>query len=352
MTESLQLSVVVPMYNAAPYLEACVHSLLAQDLHPSKYEILLVNDGSKDETRRIAENLEARSPNIKLVSQENKGQGAARNLGFARSAGEFVWFVDADDIVARGCFGTLLQMMRSHNLDIVTIDILRVLDRAAFDGFSFVPGTSLGPVTSGIQYIATHNYDNGPWGYIIRAEYLRQENIRFVEGHWCEDGMFSLSAIANARRVARLPRQIYGYVLNPNSNMSSKSASHQRKMLEGFLYAVDYFDRFIKDTCQASLNVPGFKKRVACRRDSYVFFLVIRLLRARLGYGYAKAMYGQLLDRGRIPLRDFCGEDYPGLKYKLLSFVVSTRRLFLAGCCILNVLSTVRLCDVKDAYEQ
>ncbi len=338
MNQQIRLSIVVPMYNAGPYLEPCVRSLLDQDLEPPEYEILLVNDGSTDDTLQVAERLNARHPNIRIISQQNKGQGAARNLGFERSQGEFVWFVDADDIVARRCLGTLLRILQSHNLDLVTFDILRVLDRTVPEGFGFVADAPLERAESGVQYIASHNYDNGPWGYIIRAEYLRERNVRFVEGHWCEDGMFSLSAIAGARRVAKLPVQVYGYVLNPNSTTSSKSRFHQRTMLGDFLYAVDYFDHFMEGTRQAMDEVPGFRKRVACRRDSYVFFLLIRLLRARLGYAYTKTIYKTLLAKGRIPVRDLCGEDYPGVKYRLLSSFVSCPVLFLGLGWILNAL--------------
>jgi hypothetical protein len=107
-------------------------------------------------------------------------------------------------------------------------------------------------------------------------------------------------------------------------------------MVEGFIYAVEYFDQFIKDISQRAHDVPRFMKRITCRRDSYVFFLLIRLLRARLGYDYTRTVYDQLLARGRIPLRDFYGEDYPGIKYQLLSTFVSTPWLFLSLCRILN----------------
>jgi glycosyltransferase involved in cell wall biosynthesis len=339
---SLKLSIIVPMYNAGLYLQGCVHSLLDQDLEHSDYEILLVNDGSTDDTLWIAEKLSVGAPNIKVLSQENRGQSSARNLGFEEAVGEYVWFVDSDDVIAKDCLGTLLQILKTHNLEIITFDIVRARARADLSCFVFRPVKELSEVTHGFQYIADHNYNNGPWSYVIRSEYLRKINLKFIEGRWCEDGMFSISLISAAERIANLPTAIYGYILNPNSNMSSKTESHQRKMVEGFLYAVGYFDHFITAMSERAKNAPRFIKRVACRRDSFVFFLLIRLFRARLGYDYSKAVYGQLIARGGIPLRHFYGEDYPGLKYRLLSTFFSTRWLFLTFCWISNALKTGR----------
>jgi glycosyltransferase involved in cell wall biosynthesis len=345
-SQPLQLSIVVPVYNAAPYLEDCVRSLLDQDLQASEYEILLINDGSTDDSLRIAEQLCTRSPNVKVISRENRGIGATRNLGLDRSAGEFLWFVDSDDVIARNCLGTLLRGLRGYQLDLITYHIRmvreRVVDRPALRGFVFLPGKALMEVSSGVQYIADHNYSNGPWSYIIRSKYLRETNLRFIEDRWCEDAMFSISLLSAASRVGHLPVAAYAYVKNPNSNMSTKTVSHRRKMVKDFQYTVDYFDQFIMEISQRTNIPPRFLKRVACRRDSFVFFLLIRLFRARLGWDYTQAVYRQLVAKGRIPPRDLCGEDYPGLKYRVLSTVVSAPWLYLGVCWIVNVLRPVK----------
>ena len=346
-SQTLQLSIVVPVYNSAPYLEDCVRSLLDQDLQASEYEILLINDGSTDDSLRIAEQLCTRSPNLKIITQENRGIGAARNVGLDRSAGEFLWFVDSDDAIARDCLGTLLGKLRGHHLDVVTYHYRRVVDRTALAGFVFLPGKELIEMNSGVQYIADHNYINGAWAYIIRSEYLRTINLRFNEHRWCEDSMFSIAMLSAAPRVGYLTVAAYAYISNPNSNMSTKTGPHRRKMVEDFHYTVDYFDQFIMEISQKRSIPPRFLKRIACRRDSFVFFLLIRLFRARLGWDFTKAVYRQLVAKGRIPPRDFCGEDYPGLKLKVLTTFVSTPWLYLGVCWILNVLRPAEYINEK-----
>ena len=98
----MKLSIIVPIYNVAPYLRKCVDSLLAQDI--SDYEIILVDDGSTDDSGVIADeilNTHSQSPiancQIKVVHQLNGGLSAARNTGIAAAQGEYVCFVDSDD---------------------------------------------------------------------------------------------------------------------------------------------------------------------------------------------------------------------------------------------------------------
>lgn len=92
-----KLSIIVPVYNAEEYIEGCVNSLLKQDLSEQEYEIILINDGSTDNSPKLAQKLKEQNNNIVLLSQENKGQSVARNKGMDIAKGKYIMFVDADD---------------------------------------------------------------------------------------------------------------------------------------------------------------------------------------------------------------------------------------------------------------
>src|ERR1700733_12464544 len=95
----MKLSVILPVYNVEPYLERCIRSLQDQNLKNEEYEIIVVNDGSPDNSRQVALRLMNEFANIVLIEQENKGVSMARNAGVERARGLYVLFVDPDDYV-------------------------------------------------------------------------------------------------------------------------------------------------------------------------------------------------------------------------------------------------------------
>lgn len=114
---SLKISVIIPVYNAEKYLEACIESLLNQTL--KECEFIFVNDGSTDRSREIIEHKLKISKQIKLINQKNNGVSSARNSGLRIASGEYVGFVDADDTVDETYFFTLYKAIEESNCDVV-----------------------------------------------------------------------------------------------------------------------------------------------------------------------------------------------------------------------------------------
>ena len=111
------ISVIVPVYNVEEYLEECLESIKRQTY--TDIEVILVNDGSIDRSKEICERYCEKDSRFKLVSQENKGQSVARNLGMAESKGEFISFVDSDDVLKEDMLEQLMKQMTSEDIDIV-----------------------------------------------------------------------------------------------------------------------------------------------------------------------------------------------------------------------------------------
>ena len=111
------ISVIVPVYNVEKYLEECLESIKRQTY--TDIEVILVNDGSIDRSKEICERYCEKDSRFKLVSQENKGQSVARNLGMAESKGEFISFVDSDDVLKEDMLEQLIKQMTSEDVDIV-----------------------------------------------------------------------------------------------------------------------------------------------------------------------------------------------------------------------------------------
>lgn len=107
MTSNTKLSIVIPVYNVERYIEKCILSCTHQDIALTDYEIIVVNDGTKDHSLEIAERIAAGYSNVRIISQENQGLSVARNTGLKKTQGDYVWFVDADDWISENALSLI-----------------------------------------------------------------------------------------------------------------------------------------------------------------------------------------------------------------------------------------------------
>ena len=113
------LSVIIPMYNVAIYVERCLRSLEEQDIPQENYEIICINDGSPDNCSDIVRGLQFVFSNIVLLEQENQGVSMARNNGIEAATGRYILFIDPDDYVEKNSLGRKLDIISRHSLDVL-----------------------------------------------------------------------------------------------------------------------------------------------------------------------------------------------------------------------------------------
>ena len=114
------LSMIIPVYNAEKYLAECLDSCLAQDLPQADYEIICINDGSKDGSLSILRSFEARHSNITVIDQPNGGVSVARNTGIDAARGDYIWFIDSDDLIRPNSLGLLKELVRQEVCDVLS----------------------------------------------------------------------------------------------------------------------------------------------------------------------------------------------------------------------------------------
>lgn len=119
------VSIIIPAYNAEEYLEKCIKSILSQP-YPL-LEVIVVNDGSTDRTQQIAQNISAQDSRIKLINTQNGGVSAARNIGLTQASGEYIMFVDADDVLLNGALPYMIDLQKEHGADIVSATAISAL---------------------------------------------------------------------------------------------------------------------------------------------------------------------------------------------------------------------------------
>lgn len=96
----MKLSIIIPVYNVERYLRQCLESCLSQDVPKSQYEVIIVNDGSPDNSQAIIDEYSSKYDNVRVLKKKNGGLSSARNAGLNIASGDYIWFVDSDDWVA------------------------------------------------------------------------------------------------------------------------------------------------------------------------------------------------------------------------------------------------------------
>lgn len=140
----MELSIVVPVYNVEDYLENCIHFLHDQELENSLFEIILVNDGSTDQSLSVCKSLARQYPSVRVVDQPNKGLSAAHNRGIDSARGRYIYFIDSDDYIK----SHFLQIALNEDLCFVGFSLFSTSNR--FKSSSEVPELKLVMKDSGL----------------------------------------------------------------------------------------------------------------------------------------------------------------------------------------------------------
>jgi glycosyltransferase involved in cell wall biosynthesis len=209
------LSIVIPVYNVEEYIEKCILSCVNQDVPLDKYEIIIVNDGSPDDSLNICKRLEKEFANIKIITQKNKGLSGARNTGLKNSIGEYVWFVDSDDWITKDCLKSIYEAVNTYKSDIFWLGHDVISNKKVIN--KFIPKETLKPI-DGNDFFINH-LDNKfyIWKFIYKREFLISNDLSFYEGLLYEDLEFTPRALHLAKSCYNLPNIYYHYLMRDGS---------------------------------------------------------------------------------------------------------------------------------------
>lgn len=212
----MKVSVIVPVYNAAPYLPRCLDSLCAQTLDDC--ELLLVDDGSTDSSPAILEDYRARCPEkIRVLRLENGGQGRARNRALELARGDYIGFADSDDWAEPDMLEALWTAAEREGAPLAACDALEEREDGAP---RYLP---LSAQESALKSTAV-------WNKLARRELF--EGVRFAERKlWYEDLPVAASLVLRAGKLALVPRPLYHYRCGHSSTMNNRNAAKNLDLL-------------------------------------------------------------------------------------------------------------------------
>ncbi len=220
----VKVSIIIPVYNTENFLDKCLSSLVNQTL--KDIEIICVDDGSIDNSLEILrkyENLDAR---VKVITQENQKQGAARNNGMRCATGEFIGFVDSDDWVDENYYEKLYEAAKNNDADIALATNVRI-------GGNKKTKKRLNLLKEEFVTEMQEKFDicklaknPCPTNKIYKKTFLDKYQIYFPEKMYCEDKLFVTQAVYYANGVATAPDVNYYYFRNPSSTVNTRSKDH------------------------------------------------------------------------------------------------------------------------------
>ncbi|PYG26327.1 glycosyltransferase [Pelagimonas varians] len=211
LTPSVSISVIVPVYNVTGHIAACLHSLRSQTFE--NFEVIVIDDGSTDDSAAIARSAIAGDPRFEVIVQENRGLSGARNTGLDHARGGCIAFVDGDDRVMPDYLAQLWQALQDSGADWVACGIQSCFPDGNGTTHSAIHGSADLSLHHTPQRFAFHDWSDvvrhfpSAWNKLYRRALI--EDLRFDEGLWFEDHGFFLRAADRTDHILHLPQPLY-----------------------------------------------------------------------------------------------------------------------------------------------
>lgn len=239
------LSIIVPMYNVENYLIDCISNIKIEDID---YEIIMVNDGSPDNSFEVAKSLALTNSRIKVISQENKGLGGARNLGINAAIGKYILFLDADDVLNKQSF-SFLKYCQDHIIEFSAQLIMP--DGQVLQDIKKVDSISM----SGKSYSINIGFKPSACNKIYNRKFLISNNLNFKEKIYSEDIHFNTRAYFLASSVSSNHEIIQKFTQTTNSITRNNDIQKKQKMFDDLMF-------IFKDICDMKNKNSSSKETI------------------------------------------------------------------------------------------
>lgn len=209
------ISMILPTYKVRNYIGACIASCCNQtDVSPDEYEIIIVNDGTPDDSIAVAqEEMKKYSDHhFKVINRKNGGLSAARNSGIEVAEGEYLWFIDPDDYIESDSLSTLIPLVKNG-----LYDIINFTHNTIFKSGKKIDGNSgESDACTGLIYLSKRTFMSACTG-IYRRAWVEKHNLRFKEGVIWEDSEFNLRAYSLTEHCFYIGKALYNYIRREDS---------------------------------------------------------------------------------------------------------------------------------------
>ena len=240
------VSIIVPVYNAHKTIARCIESIINQEFQD--FELLLVNDGSKDDSGQICDSYAAQDKRIRVIHKDNSGVSDSRNMALDLAKGKYIQFLDSDDWITTDATNLFFRAAEDHHCDMVISDFYRVVGQRV----SHKGDIDDDAVMTREDY-AAHMMENPAdfyygvlWNKFFRREIIEQYHLRMDSSiSWCEDFLFNLEYIRHAESFFALQVPIYYYLKRRGSLVSQGASITNTVRMKSNIF--EYYNEFYKD---------------------------------------------------------------------------------------------------------
>ena len=237
----MTLTVIIPAYNRERFIEGCIRSLVAGGVEDT--EMLVVDDGSSDNTASIVENLCAEMPFLRLIRQENRGPGGARNTGMREATGDWIWFIDSDDHVVPGAIPYIISSIKAYP----GVDTFVISETWTYDdpskNYQDIPLPPAKADLSGKEVLKDWIFPVwGPHRFVFRRSMLENPRLAFPVKIRHEDEYFGLVLAYFSERMHILDKSVYHYIQHDDSIMSTADIHNAEDIFKIFLAMAEFVD--------------------------------------------------------------------------------------------------------------
>lgn len=230
------ISVVVPAFNAEEYIVQCIENLLHQTY--KNLEIIVVDDGSTDNTAQLTQQFST----VKYIHKKNEGVSVARNTGIDAATGEYIHFMDADDLLNLEFYENMIRAEVETDSEMACCGF--IFERFPTQSQRFKDKTLVSTTEDKIWMTNVSNY-GACWRYLFKTSFLKENKLYFEEGRISgEDRIFSLQAVYFANKIVSVPDAVYFYKNRKTSVTTSKNLEIVKKRHQDRKYANQFMKEF------------------------------------------------------------------------------------------------------------
>ncbi|CDB77645.1 glycosyltransferase [Blautia sp. CAG:237] len=274
--ENVKVTVIIPFYNVENYLRECLESVTTQTFQ--NLEILCVDNASTDRSLDIAEKFAQKDPRICILREEAPGASAARNRALEKASGKYIYFLDSDDILKQKTLEFCVAMAEQEELDMVLFSAEEFYeneslqrDQKQFSGYYNRYGDYSGCMT-GKEFFAKAvsygEYKPAVYLCLMRRDILEKKGIRFIEGIVCEDNIFTIQCLTEAKKVRYVNGNFYRRRLREKSVMTGSSGLRLAYSYYVVLKSLGHYieeEKFDREYCDVLLRQMDRMRDNACR---------------------------------------------------------------------------------------
>lgn len=226
----MDVSIIMPVYNVESYIEEALDSLLSQSYCKEKVELIIVNDGSTDNSMNIInKKVKEFKSNIIIINKKNEGASVARNIGLRQAKGKYIYFFDSDDRMHKDLLSNCIKELEKNDLELLTFDGVNFYDGIdqrsirleEYDRNEVLEETILTGDEFFNKYYLSGGYKVSVCIHVYKREFLLRNNLNFMEKVCCEDENFTLRAVLLSKRMKYINKKLF-YRRVRNNSMTTK----------------------------------------------------------------------------------------------------------------------------------